>query len=218
MILFEKFGQHQPLNRQVERYAREGVPISLSTMADAVGLSCAALKPVLKLLEAHVMAAERLHGDDTTVPVLAEGKTDTERCWVYVRDDRPFAGTSPPAAMFYYSRDRKSMHPQSHLAGYAGVFQADAFDGYRPLYLPERSPGAIVEAGIAGRTPDGRSLPWPTLRRTPGAKRPAKRRSHSRRWPSRSCVASMPCSRSSDRSMARAQQTARRLARNGASR
>jgi len=80
MILFEKFGQHQPLNRQVERYAREGVPISLSTMADAVGLSCAALKPVLKLLEAHVMAAERLHGDDTTVPVLAKGKTDTERC------------------------------------------------------------------------------------------------------------------------------------------
>jgi transposase len=147
MILFEKFGQHQPLNRQVERYAREDVPISLSTMADAVGSGCAALDPVLKLIEAHVMAADRLHGDDTTVPVLAKGKTDTARCWVYVRDDRPFGAISPPAAMFYYSRDRKGMHPQSHLAGYAGLFQADAFDGYRSLYLPERSPGPIVEAG-----------------------------------------------------------------------
>jgi len=147
MILFEKFGQHQPLNRQAERYAREDVPISLSTMADAVGSGCAALDPVLKLIEAHVMAAERLHGDDTTVPVLAKGKTDTGRCWVYVRDDGPFGAISPPAAMFYYSRDRKGMHPQSHLAGYAGLFQADAFDGYRSLYLPERSPGPIVEAG-----------------------------------------------------------------------
>jgi transposase len=147
MILFEKFGQHQPLNRQAERYVREDVPISLSTMADAVGSSCAALDPVLKRVEAHVMAAERLHGDDTTVPVLAKGKTDTGRCWVYVRDDKPFGATSPPAAMFYYSRDRKGMHPQSHLAGYAGVFQADAFDGYRALYLAERSPGPIVEAG-----------------------------------------------------------------------
>jgi transposase len=146
MILFEKFGQHQPLNRQAERYARENVPISLSTMADAVGSSCAALDPVLKRIEAHVRAAERLHGDDTTVPVLAKGKTDIGRCWVYVRDDKPFGRNSPPAAMFYYSRDRKGMHPQSHLAGYTGLFQADAFDGYRPLYLPERSPGPILEA------------------------------------------------------------------------
>jgi transposase len=75
MILFEKFGQHQPLNRQADRYTREGVSISLSTMADAVGSSCAALEPVLKRIEAHVMTAERLHGDDTTVPVLAKGKT-----------------------------------------------------------------------------------------------------------------------------------------------
>src|ERR1700723_3703110 len=147
MIVFEKFGQHQPLNRQSERYALEGVPISLSTMADAVGSSCAVLDPVLRLVEAHVLAAERLHGDDTTVPVLAKGKTDTGRCWVYVRDDKPFGGTSPPAAMFYYSRDRKGEHPQRHLAGYAGLFQADAFDGYRQLYLPNRTPGPILEAG-----------------------------------------------------------------------
>jgi transposase len=147
MILFEKYGQHQPLNRQAERYAREGVPLSLSTLADQVGACCAVLTPLLRRVEAHVFAAERLHGDDTTVPVLAKGKTDTGRCWVYVRDDKPFGGPSPPAAMFYYSRDRKGEHPQVHLSGYAGLFQADAFDGYRKLYLPDRTPGPILEAG-----------------------------------------------------------------------
>ncbi len=146
MIMFEKFGQHQPLNRQSERYALEGVPIALSTMADAVGSVCTALEPLLRRVETHVMAAERLHGDDTTVPVLAKGKTDTGRCWIYVRDDRPFAGADPPAAMFYYSRDRKGEHPQAHLAGYAGILQADAFDGYNQLYLPGRAPGPIREA------------------------------------------------------------------------
>ena len=112
MILFEKYGQHQPLNRQAERYAREGVPLSLSTLADQVGACCAVLAPLLRRVEAHVFAAERLHGDDTTVPVLAKGKTDTGRCWVYVRDDRPFGGPDPPAAMFYYSRDRGGEHPR----------------------------------------------------------------------------------------------------------
>jgi hypothetical protein len=96
VIAFEKFGQHQPLNRQAERYALEGAPIALSTMADAVGSICAALDPLRRLIEAHVLAAERLHGDDTTVPVLAKGKTDTGRCWVYVRDDAPFSGVGPP--------------------------------------------------------------------------------------------------------------------------
>ncbi|WP_413992451.1 IS66 family transposase [Labrys okinawensis] len=146
MIMFEKFGQHQPLNRQAERYALEGVPVALSTMADAVGSVCAVLDPLRRLVEAHVMAAERLHGDDTTVPVLAAGKTDTGRCWVYVRDDRPFGGTGPPAAMFYYSRDRKGEHPQAHLANYAGILQADAFEGYGQLYLAGRNPGPIREA------------------------------------------------------------------------
>ena len=146
MILFEKFGQHQPLNRQAERYAREGVPISLSTMADAVGASCVALDPILRLIEAHVLAAERLHGDDTTVPVLAKGKTDTGRCWVYVRDDRPFGGSDPPAAMFFYSRNRKGEHPQAHLASYSGILQADAFDGYSKLDATARQPKPVKEA------------------------------------------------------------------------
>ena len=92
MIVFEKFGQHQPLNRQRDRYAREGVELSLSTLADQVGACTAALRPLHDLIEAHVLAAERLHGDDTPVPVLAKGKTDTGRAWVNVRDDGPFGG------------------------------------------------------------------------------------------------------------------------------
>src|SRR5471032_3688240 len=115
-------------------------------MADAVGSVCAALDPLRRLIEAHVMAAERLHADDTTVPVLAEGKTDTGRRWIYLRDDRPFGGTGPPAAIFYYSRDRRGEHPQGHLAGYAGILQADAYDGYNKLYQPGRKPGLILEA------------------------------------------------------------------------
>src|ERR1022692_2649476 len=146
MVLFEKFGQHQPLNRQAERYAKEGVPISLSTLADQVGGCTAALMPLFKRLEAYVLSAERLHGDDTTVPVLAKGKTDTGRIWVYVRDDKPFGGPAPPAAVFYYSRDRAGEHPQAHLANYTGIFQADAYSGYGKLYEPGRKPGPILEA------------------------------------------------------------------------
>src|SRR5271154_3606785 len=147
MIMFEKFGQHQPLNRQAERYAREGVPLSLSTLADQVGACSVAIMPLFDRLRAHVMAAERLHGDDTTVPVLARGKTDIARSWVYVRDDRPFGGPAPPAAVFYYSRDRGGEHPQAHLATYAGILQADAYGGYGKLYAADRSPGLVLEAG-----------------------------------------------------------------------
>jgi transposase len=146
MILFEKFGQHQPLNRQSERYSREGVDLSLSTLADQVGACAAALRPLHAVIEAHVLAAERLHGDDTMVPILAKGQTETGRVWVYVRDDRPFGGKDPPAALFYASRDRTREHPERHLSGYAGILQADAFDGYNRLYLPDRKPGLIVEA------------------------------------------------------------------------
>jgi transposase len=146
MVLFEKFGQHQPLNRQSERYAREGIDLSLSTLADHVGACAAALSPLHARIEAHVLAAERLHGDDTTVPILAKGKTDTGRIWVYVRDDRPFGGQGPPAALFYASGDRTADHPERHLAGWSGLLQADAYSGYNRLYAPERKPGRIVEA------------------------------------------------------------------------
>ena len=146
MIAFEKFGQHQPLNRQAERYAREGVPLSLSTLADQVGAICTVMQPIFERIEAHVFAAKRLHGDDTTVPVLAKGKTDTGRCWVYVRDDRPFKGPAPPAAVFYYSRDRRGEHPQRHMARWAGILQADAYGGYEALFDAKRNPGPIHQA------------------------------------------------------------------------
>ena len=146
MILFEKYGQHQPLNRQRDRYAREGVDLSLSTLADQVGACTVALKPLHDLIAAHVLAAERLHGDDTPVPVLAKGKTATGRAWVYVRDDRPFGGPDPPAALFRYSRNRSGDHPVEHLRGFAGILQADAFAGYNRLYEPGRSPGPVTEA------------------------------------------------------------------------
>ena len=147
MLLFEKYGQHQPLNRQAERFAREGVPLSVSTLADQVGAAAFALTPLYKRIEAHVLAAERLHGDDTTVPVMAKGKTDVARLWVYVRDDAPFAGADPPAALFYYSRDRRGEHPQAHLANWSGIFQADAYGGYGELYRDGRNAGPVLEAG-----------------------------------------------------------------------
>ncbi|WP_226896275.1 IS66 family transposase [Polymorphobacter sp. PAMC 29334] len=147
MLLFEKYGQHQPLNRQADRFAREGVPLSISTLADQVGAATFALMPVYRLIEAHILAAERLHGDDTTVPVMARGKTDTARLWIYVRDDRPFAGPAPPAALFHYARDRRAEHPRAHLATWSGLLQADAYAGYNELYRPGRLPGPVVEAG-----------------------------------------------------------------------
>ena len=145
-ILFEKFGQHQPLNRQAERYAREGVELSLSTLADQVGACAAALAPVHALIREHVLKAERLHGDDTTVPLLAKGGTKTARLWTYVRDDRPFAGGAPPAALFHFSRDREMAHPNRHLAGWQGVLQADAYGGYNDLYRGDRDPGPVESA------------------------------------------------------------------------
>ena len=146
MILEAKFGQRLPLNPQSETYAREGVQLDTSTLADWVGACTAALAPLLGLIRAHVMAADRLHGDDTTVPVLAKGKTTTGRLWTDVRDDRPFAGPAPPAAMFYYSPDRGAQHPRGHLAGYAGILQADAYAGFGELYYSVRSPGPLTEA------------------------------------------------------------------------
>lgn len=93
-----------------------------------------------------MLAAERLHGDDTTVPTLANGKTDNGRVWVYARDDRPFNGPEPPAALFYASRDRGKAHPEAHLTTFSGILQADAYGGYNGLYQPDRSPGVITQA------------------------------------------------------------------------
>ena len=146
MILVDKYANHQPLNRQSDKFACEGIELSVSTMADHVGACAATLLPLYELIKAHVFAAERIHGDDTTVPVLAKVKTRTGRIWTYVRDDRPFDGKAPPAAVFFYSPDRAGIHPEQHLAGYAGILQADCYSGFNALYAPDRKPGPITEA------------------------------------------------------------------------
>ena len=145
-ILFSKYGLHLPLNRQSKVYAREGIELDVSTLADWVGASAATLMPLVDAIRTHVFAAERIHADDTTVPVLAKGKTRTGRLWTYVRDDRPFGGRDPPAAVFFYSSDRGGKHPERLLASYAGLMQADAYAGFDRLYRPGRKPGPIIEA------------------------------------------------------------------------
>jgi transposase len=146
MVLVNKFLLHQPLNRQSQTFAREGIEIDVSTLADRVGACVVALEPLIDAIRVHVMSAERIHADDTTVPVLAKMKAVLGRIWTYVRDDRPFGGNDPPAALFYYSRNRAGEHPQGHLAGYVGLMQADAFNGYNDLYRGNRKPAPIHEA------------------------------------------------------------------------
>ena len=146
-ILEAKFAQHLPLNRQSESFAREGIELDISTLADWVGACSVTLAPLLAVLRHHVLAAERLHGDDTMVPVLAKGKTATGRLWTYVRDDRPFGGPAPPAALFHYAPDRTAVHPNRHLAGWSGVLQSDAYAGYNDLAAPMRLPGPVTAAG-----------------------------------------------------------------------
>jgi transposase len=146
MILHNKFALHQPLNRQSETYAREGIDLPLSTLADDVGSCAAVLSPLADLIGAHVFRGERIHGDDTPVPLLAKGKTVKARLWVYVRDDKPFGGPDPPAAVYFFSRDRTGDHPERHLAHYGGILQADAYAGFNGLYEPDRKPAPITEA------------------------------------------------------------------------
>jgi transposase len=145
-VLFAKYRAHLPLNRQSDIYADEGIDLDVSTLADWVGACAATLMPLIQEIRTHVFTAERIHADDTTVPVLARGKTRTGRLWTYVRDDRPFGGDAPPAAIFYYSPDRGGEHPEKHLTGYSGLMQADAYAGFNGLYVASRKPGPIIEA------------------------------------------------------------------------
>ena len=144
-ITVGKYLDHLPLYRQCEIYARQGVEISDSTMGDWVGGVHELLAPLMQELHKYVFAADKLHADDTPIRVLAPGtgKTKTARMWVYARDDRPSGATSPPAVWFRYSRDRKSIHPQTHLQHYEGILQADAYAGFDDVYKS----GRIVEAG-----------------------------------------------------------------------
>jgi transposase len=135
-VLVAKYCDHLPLYRQAEIYAREGVELDRSTMADWVGQSARLMRPLVEAVGLHVMSAERVHADDTTVPVLdpGRGKTKTGRLWCYARDDGPFGGKAAPAVLYCYSPDRKGEHPRAHLASFHGILQADGYAGYAGLY------------------------------------------------------------------------------------
>jgi len=135
-VLVSKYGDHLPLYRQQEIYERQGVELDRATLADWVGQTSALVQPLVEALRRHVMSAEKLHADDTPVPVLAPGlgKTKLGRLWTYVRDDRPAGDQTPPAVWFAYSPDRKGEHPQAHLRAFSGMLQADAYAGFDPLY------------------------------------------------------------------------------------
>jgi len=144
-VLVSKYGDHLPLYRQSEIYAREGVELDRSTLADWVGGTSRLLAPLVEAIRRHVMAGHKIHGDDTPVPVLApgKGKTKTGRLWTYVRDDRPAGDPTPPAVWYCYTPDRKGEHPRAHLSEFKGALQADAYAGYERVY----EDGRIQEAG-----------------------------------------------------------------------
>jgi transposase len=143
-VLVSKYCDHLPLYRQSEIYAREGVELERSTLADWVGGASALLAPLVEALRRHVMSATKLHADDTPVPVLApgNGKTKTGRLWTYVRDDRPAGDATPAAVWFAYTPDRKGEHPQAHLSNFTGTLQADGYAGFDRIY----EAGRIQEA------------------------------------------------------------------------
>ena len=143
-VLVAKYADHLPLYRQSEIYAREGVELDRSTLADWVGGASRTLRPLVEALKKYVLSAEKLHGDDVPVPVLepGKGKTKTGRLWTYVRDDRPAGSDAPSAVWFAFSPDRKGEHPAGHLKNYSGILQADGYAGFKQLY----EKGSIVEA------------------------------------------------------------------------
>ena len=166
MVLHDKFALHQPLNRQSEAYAREGIDLPLSTLADHVGACAAVLAPLADLVKAHVLAGERLHGDDTPVPLLAKGKTITARLWTYVRDDRPFGGSDLPAALFFFSQDRSGEHPERHLGHHNGILQA--YSTKRPHQgrsMKGRTPIVAFGDGLPGRAQEDTPAPAPSTKK-----------------------------------------------------
>jgi transposase len=147
-VLVAKYSDHLPLYRQSEIYAREGLDLDRSTLCDWVGQTAWLLDPLVAAIRRHVFAAEKIHADDTTVPMLdpGAGKTRTARLWIYVRDDRPFCGDAPPAAAYFFTPDRGGEHPARHLAGFSGFLQADGYSGFDALYDTQRkTPGPIIE-------------------------------------------------------------------------
>lgn len=161
-LLVAKYCDHLPLYRQSEIYAREGIALDRSTLCDWVGQAVWLLQLIVERIRGHVFAAAKIHGDDTTVPVLSPGlgRTKTGRLWVYVRDDRPSCGTAPAAAAYFYSPDRRGEHPARHLANFTGFLQADGYAGFEALY--DRRP---TDQGARANRPITEVACWAHCRR-----------------------------------------------------
>ena len=134
-VLVSKYCDHTPLYRQSQIFARHGVEIERSTLANWVGGACWWLEPLQARLATHVFGSAKIFADDTPIPVLdpGRGRTKTGRLWVYTRDDRPWGGPDPPAAVYFYSPDRKAERPASHLEAFHGVLQVDGYAGFERL-------------------------------------------------------------------------------------
>jgi transposase len=143
-VLVSKYADFLPLYRQAQIFARQGVELDRSTLADWVGHACWWLEPLWRLLHRHVMGSTRIFADDTPLPVLdpGRGRTKTGRLWAYAVDDRPWQGSTPPAVVFLYAEDRKGERPAAHLAGFQGVLQVDGYSGFKRL-LEDRPAGEI---------------------------------------------------------------------------
>ena len=148
-VAIAKYCDHIPLYRQSEIYARDGIELDRSLLADWNGKSAWLLEPLAQKIGEHVMAGSVIHADDTPVNVLApgHGKTKTGRFWVYLRDERPHRGSAPPAVVFYYTPDRKGEHCRAHLASFTGDLHADGYSGFSQLYHRDEDakPGPITE-------------------------------------------------------------------------
>lgn len=148
-LLVAKYADHLPLYRQSEMYAREGIELDRSTLAQWVGRSVWLLRPLVEALADELMRSVKLHADDTPVPVLepGRGRTKQGRLWVYARDDRAWQGPEPPAALYRYSPDRKGERPQAHLRHFTGYVQADGYSGFAQLYDAKGARPANLEVG-----------------------------------------------------------------------
>lgn len=143
-VLVGKYGDHLPLYRQAQIFARHGIDLDRSTLANWVGRACWWLRPLAELLLDTVLSSPKIFADDTPVPVLdpGRGRTKTGRLWSYARDDRPWQGQLPPAVAYVYSENRQGAHPQSHLAEFTGVLQVDGYAGFNGL-RGERPAGTV---------------------------------------------------------------------------
>jgi transposase len=204
-VLVAKYADHLPLYRQSEIYARSGLELERSTLADWVGGASRLLAPLVEALRRYVLATGKVHADDTPVPVLApgQGQTKTGRLWTYVRDDRPAGDTAAPAVWFAYSPDRKGEHPGRHLAEFQGVLQADAYAGFHHLYQDNQIQEACCWAHVRRKFYDLQQAHafMISSRRMP------------RRWPPRWSNASVNCTTLNARSGAVCQRRESKSAR-----